>query len=154
MLRRGARLDPGTVRRFEAIGRALIGTRRFAAAIDVLEAGVAEAQDDVRMLTLLAKLRASCPDATLRDGHRALQYAERACELQQWADPDALDGLAAAHFALGHVDQAVKTARQAMQLARQQGNSKLAAGIARRLRMYEAASAPPGSSERPTLPDR
>lgn len=154
MLRRGVRLDPGTVRSFENIGRALIGTGRFAAAVSVLEAGVGEAQDDVRMLTLLAKLLASCPDATLRDGHRALQYAERACQLQRWADPDALDAVAAAHYALGHVNQAIKTARRAMQMAAQQGNSKLAAGIAKRLRTYESALAPPGSGGRPTPQDR
>ena len=154
MLRRGVRLDSGTLRRFEMIGRALMGTRRFAAAVGVLEAGLGESEDDVRILTLLAKLLASCPDATLRDGHRALQYAERACELRGWEDPDALDAVAAAHYALGHRDQAVKTARQAMQMATQQGNPKLAAGIARRLQAYESALAPSGSGGRPTPQNR
>jgi tetratricopeptide (TPR) repeat protein len=56
--------------------------------------------------TALATLLAACPDATVRDGKKALEMARRAYELAK--GPTELAALAAAHAELGEFDQAVE----------------------------------------------
>lgn len=59
-------------------------------------------------------LRATCPDAGLRDGIKAVQDARQACELTQWADPIHLDTLAAAYAETGQYGEAVRWQTQAL----------------------------------------
>ena len=143
MLHQAVRLDPESARRFEAIAGSLTGTGRFADAVRVLEGGLAIVPEEVGLLAMLAKLLASCPDPAVRDGGRALQCGQRACELSGFGDPSALDALAADQFVVGHREQAAGTARRAVELATQKGDPVLAAQIRRRLRMYEEAPARP-----------
>jgi tetratricopeptide (TPR) repeat protein len=49
---------------------------------------------------LMAWMWATCPEPRVRDGSRAIEYATRACELTNWANPRYIDTLAAA-FAEG-----------------------------------------------------
>jgi tetratricopeptide (TPR) repeat protein len=42
----------------------------------------------------LAWLLATCPNASLRDGKKAVEYATKACVLSEWKDPKALRILA------------------------------------------------------------
>jgi tetratricopeptide (TPR) repeat protein len=56
--------------------------------------------------TSLAMLLAACPDATIRDGKRALEAAQKAIELAK--GPNELAALAAAHAELGEFDKAVE----------------------------------------------
>ena len=154
ILRQGVRIDPSSVRGFESIAGALCTRGRFADALSVLEAGVADSGEDIGLLTMLAITLATCPDVHLRDGARALQYAERACELTGWADPQALEATAAAHYALGRLDKAVDTTRRAANLAASQGNLALAAKIRRRLGLYESMLESPDSGSGPTSDDQ
>lgn len=65
----------------------------------------------------LAWLLATCPEAKLRDGPKAVANATRACELSAWADAAILDTLAAAHAECGRFDQAVIWSQRAVELA-------------------------------------
>jgi tetratricopeptide (TPR) repeat protein len=66
------------------------------------------ASDDARSLNDLAWLRATCPDASQRNGQEAVRLATRACELSKWRDYDLIDTLAAAHAEAGNFELAVK----------------------------------------------
>jgi len=63
-----------------------------------------------------AWLWATCPDAQLRDGKRAVQSAARACELTGWKDAGALDTLAAAYAEAGDFSKAIESQERAIKL--------------------------------------
>jgi Flp pilus assembly protein TadD len=78
--------------------------------------GVALSPDNDAALNTLAWLRATCPEASVRNGQEAVRAATKACELTRWKDPSPIDTLAAAYAEIGSFDQAVKFERQALQL--------------------------------------
>ena len=86
----------------------------------------------------LAWLLATHVDPAIRNGEEALQLAEQACQASGYKQPAPLDTLAAAYAELGRFDAATRTARRALQLARQQRGERTAAEISRRLSLYES----------------
>ncbi|MCL6519684.1 MAG: tetratricopeptide repeat protein [Armatimonadetes bacterium] len=85
----------------------------------------------------LAWLLATQKKPTYRDALEAIKLAKAACEAVRYEDSGLLDTLAAAYAAAGRYDQAISTARRALQLAITQG-SPAAPEIEMRLRNYEA----------------
>ena len=77
-------------------------------------------------LNNLAWIRASNPDAGVRDGKEAVRLAEQACELTGHKRPLFLGTLSAAYAEAGRFDEAVETATQAEALARAAGYETLA----------------------------
>ena len=73
-----------------------------------------------RALTGLAWIYATHPDSKFRNGSRALQMALNACRATGFEVPGQVDTLAAAYAELGQFDQAIHTAEQAIQLAKEQ----------------------------------
>jgi tetratricopeptide (TPR) repeat protein len=65
----------------------------------------------------LAWIWATCPDAAVRDGQKAVTAARKACELTDWKKAHCLDALAAAHAESGRYDEAVQWAEKAVELA-------------------------------------
>jgi serine/threonine protein kinase/cytochrome c-type biogenesis protein CcmH/NrfG len=65
----------------------------------------------------LASLLATSPEADLREGRKAVELANRACELSMRKNPEDLDVLAAAYAEVGQFDRAVGTIKQAIELA-------------------------------------
>jgi tetratricopeptide (TPR) repeat protein len=64
----------------------------------------------------LAWLLATCPDGRERHGQRAVKIAQRACELTEWKDADALASLAAAHAECGAFQDAIRQQEKAVSL--------------------------------------
>jgi tetratricopeptide (TPR) repeat protein len=62
----------------------------------------------------LAWILATCPQANLRDGKKAVNLALKACELTEWKDFASIDTLAAAYAEVGDYDQAVKYETQCL----------------------------------------
>jgi tetratricopeptide (TPR) repeat protein len=63
-----------------------------------------------------AWIRATCPDAAVRNGTQAVESATRACKETLWNEPGCLITLAAAYAEKGDFDAAVKWAEKAVSL--------------------------------------
>lgn len=94
--------------------------------------GKSEKLDNV--LNSLAWLRATCPEARMRNGKEAVDLAIRACDLSQWKNWGNIDTLAAAYAEAGNFDQAIKYQRQVVQMIKSSTNDSK---IKRRLALYE-----------------
>jgi tetratricopeptide (TPR) repeat protein len=70
--------------------------------------------DDAHNCTDLAALLAICPDASVRNGNQAVDFARHACELTEWKLPYCLVTLAAAYAESGDFPQAVKYQKQVL----------------------------------------
>jgi serine/threonine-protein kinase len=79
---------------------------------------------------------ATCPDATLRDGKRAVGCALRACELTRFQQPIMVSFLAAAYAEAGDFREAVKWEKKALEMAASLPTAE-ADGMRARLRLYE-----------------
>jgi tetratricopeptide (TPR) repeat protein len=64
----------------------------------------------------LAWILATCPKDSVRDGKKAIEFATKACELSQWKEANNLDTLAAANAEAGNFKEAVKWAKQVIEL--------------------------------------
>ena len=84
-------------------------------------------------LAEVAWILATSVNADLRDAEEAVRLAEQAAELSGGDQAVTLDTLAAAYAAAGRFDEAVATARRALELG---GESAGASAIAERLRLY------------------
>ncbi len=89
-------------------------------------------------LNSLAWILATHPEAEIRDGREAVDLAERACQGLGLDRPGLMDTLAAAYAEAGRYPEATATAHQAVQLASNAGDERLAKDISERLEIYEA----------------
>src|SRR6266480_2393849 len=87
----------------------------------------------------LAWLLATCPDASLRNGDKALELAVQANQLSHDANPLVLRTLAAAYAETSQFGKAAKTAYAALQLAKMQGDKSLAAALQQEIAFYEVS---------------
>ncbi|MGD0813636.1 MAG: tetratricopeptide repeat protein [Verrucomicrobiota bacterium] len=86
----------------------------------------------------LAWLLATCSEASLRDGNRAVELAKQANELAGGENPMILHTLAAAFAEAGRFSEAVEAEQSALQLAAAQSITNLAGQIQSELKLYEA----------------
>ena len=93
--------------------------------------------DFPQALNNLAWIYATAQDDEHRRPKQAVELAERAVQLTGRGNPSLLDTLAAAYATAGRFDDAVATAREAMQLAQSTGATPLAASLRERLELYE-----------------
>ena len=61
-----------------------------------------------------AWLRATCPDASIRNGRAAVDDAKKACNMTKWKEATKIDTLAAASAEAGDFDSAMRYEQQAM----------------------------------------
>jgi tetratricopeptide (TPR) repeat protein len=92
----------------------------------------AEAQNN------LAWVLATCPQASLRNGNKAVELALRANQLAGDGNPAVLGTLAAAYAEAGRFPEAVATAQRALQLAGTQSNTGLADVLRSQMKLYQA----------------
>jgi tetratricopeptide (TPR) repeat protein len=72
-----------------------------------------------------AWLRATSPDASVRNARAAIDDAKKACGMSQWKDAGPIDTLATASASAGDFDSAVRYEQQAIQASRAGGLGKV-----------------------------
>jgi Flp pilus assembly protein TadD len=87
-----------------------------------------------------AWLMATCPDASLRNGSKAVALARQANALAGGENPLILHTLAAALAEAGRFPEAVETARRALRLAGAQSNTRLAGALESEMKLYQAGA--------------
>ena len=80
-------------------------------------------------------LPATCPDASFRDGKKAVESATKACELAAWKEPSTIDTLSAAHAEAGNFDAAAQWQSRTIDLLT---DEKRKEDYRTRLRLYQA----------------
>jgi protein O-mannosyl-transferase len=88
----------------------------------------------------LAWVLATYPDASIRNGAKAIQLAKEALQLSRGNNPIIFRTLAAAYAESGRFSEAIDTAQRGSELAISQGNSALAAELQRNIALYQVNS--------------
>jgi predicted Zn-dependent protease len=87
---------------------------KYPKAADDLTEAIQSDADEPDDYNLLGWLRAACPEADLRDGKKAVEYATKACELTSWKNSGYVDTLAAACAETGDFDRAIQWERMSL----------------------------------------
>lgn len=103
-------------RAYQCRAIAYIGKKQYPRALQDLGAVVRLQPDRAQSHAQIAWLLATCPDAPVRDGKKALEHASKACELVGQPDSGYLETLAAAYAERGDFDQAMRTQESAVEL--------------------------------------
>jgi tetratricopeptide (TPR) repeat protein len=149
-------IAPDYAETHDNLGAAFVRLGRFDAALPQFQKALQIQPDYVEARKNLAWLRATCPQASLRNGAEAIEHARRADQLCGNTRPDVLDALAAAYAEAGRFPDALATARKALELAVQQKKRALADALRTRIALYEAGKpyheAPSASPPSPSKP--
>jgi tetratricopeptide (TPR) repeat protein len=132
--RESARLDPNDSEVHINWGVILEGQEHFGEAVTHYREALRIKPDYYPALNNLAWVLATCPDASFRDGDRAVELAKRAAEMAGLEDAALLDTLAAAHAEAGQFREAVRWQQKAVELAPQQQKNSLR----QRLELYNS----------------
>jgi serine/threonine protein kinase len=90
------------------------------------------------MLKKLARLQATYPSAEFRDGAKAVEYANKACELTDWRNADYVDTLAASYAEAGDFYSAVKWQKKAIDLLTEDTSAESRSNYESRLNLYQS----------------
>ena len=122
------------------LAQALSRVGRIQEAIDHYEAARAIQPTDPSTLNNLAWILATCPQPSLRNGARAVELAQQADRLSGGSNPSVLGTLAAAYAETQHFDEALATARKALQLASAQTNNARVEALKAQIRAYQSGA--------------
>jgi tetratricopeptide (TPR) repeat protein len=89
-------------------------------------------------LNNLAWLLATDPDAQIRNGSRAVELADRACQLTEWKAAFLVGTLAAGYAEAGRFEDARNTAQKAIGIAEAAGEKELADRNRQLLKLYQS----------------
>ncbi len=135
--RRALALKPENAEAHDNLGRILSTRGEHRDAARHFRAALGLRPDWASPMSGLAWLYATAVAATPEEIAEAVALGERAARLTARADPAVLDALAAAYAAAGQFDQAVATAKAALQVATSARLPGFAAEIRERLSLYE-----------------
>ena len=110
------RLDPGSEQGYVARANARFQRGDYERTVADIESALRVNPTSATAAALSAWLRATCPDASLRDAAEALELARKAGDLEGWAYPENFDALAAAHAEAGDFSAAVTAQERAIAL--------------------------------------
>lgn len=120
------------------LGELLLQMRMVAEANPELEMVVKEDPNNTNALGDLAWTMATSPEAAVRNGPRAVQLAEHACELTKYENVRLVGTLGAAYAEDGRFDDAVATMQQAIELAQQSNEEAILERSQEMLELFQA----------------
>jgi tetratricopeptide (TPR) repeat protein len=120
------RLQPEMAEAQESLGMAYYSERKYSDAAAHLRIAAGLKPDRVFVLNLSAIVLATCPDDSVRNDAAAVLLAERARTLTKGQNALVLDTLSASYAEAGRFPDAIDTEQQAINIAVQQGNTRLA----------------------------
>ena len=118
--------EPNNIGARNTFGVLLVQKHQTRAAVKQWESALGLNPNDGNAQSNLAWIFATAPDASLRNGTRAVELAERALKLAGGINPILHRTLAAAYAEAGRFDAAIATAERGQALAEREGNRELA----------------------------
>jgi tetratricopeptide (TPR) repeat protein len=152
---RALSLQPSLAEAHYNLGNALVQKGRLAEAVEHYEAAVAALPGNPFLRSNLAWLLATCPDAAVRNGARAVELAQQAERLSGGKDTSILSALAAAYAEAGRFPEAIATAQKACARASAAGDQALLERNQQLLEQYrrnQAYHEPPAATQTEPLP--
>jgi tetratricopeptide (TPR) repeat protein len=129
-------IQPDDAEAHTSLGNALLQKGSLRLAIEHYEKAIIGAHPSVFALNNLAWILSTSPDPAYRNGTRAIELANQANQLSRGLNPVFTRTLAAALAEAGRLDDAIRTAQIAAQLALNQGDSALANEIEKDVDLY------------------
>lgn len=102
------RRKPTDALSYSGRGSTYFATGNYKATASDLKKAVQLSPSDHYVLNGVAWFKATCPDASFRNGEEAVRTATKACELTKWNNAELVDTLAAAYAEAGDFERAVK----------------------------------------------
>ena len=133
---RALAIKPGLAEAHNSLGSALAAKGQWAEAASHYQKALALDPEEPAFENNVAWLRATCPQAALRNAPQAVALAQAALQSSGRTSADLLDTLAAAYAEAGRFPEAVASAERALEIAQAQTN-RLAEEIRARLNLYQ-----------------
>lgn len=133
-------IEPENVEARNTLGTALIQQGHVKEAIDQWQDALALQPDNGNAASNLAWVFATSPEASLRDGARAVELGEKALRISGGKIPMIHRVLAAAYAESGRFADAIETAQRGAELATTQGNPGLAAELENNIALYQSGT--------------
>jgi spermidine synthase len=131
-------IKPGFAEAHINLGSAFVKKGEVVEAINHFQKALEIEPDNVEALNDLAWLLATSPQASVRNGNRAVELALRANQITGGENPMILSTLAAAYAGAGQFGDAQQSARKAVEQAAAAGRPGLVEELTRELKLYEA----------------
>jgi tetratricopeptide (TPR) repeat protein len=129
-------IQPNDADAHTCIGNALLRQGSLREAIAHYDKAMALAPGDPHSRNNIAWVLATSSDASIRDGVKAVEFAQEAVQLSSGRDPNFLRTLAAAYAESGRFSEAIAAAQQAIAIAASQGKSDLAKSLKKEIALY------------------
>ena len=133
-------LQPNDAEAHTTLGDALLRKGEIGEAITHYEKALEIAPHSLLTLNNLAWALSTCPDASRRNGARAIELAQEADQLAGGQNPIFIRTLAAAYAENGRFNDAIESAQRAVQLALAQDNFALASKLEKDIDLYRKFS--------------
>jgi tetratricopeptide (TPR) repeat protein len=135
-LEKTLQLQPNDADAHTCLGNALLRKGSLNDAIAHYETALALAPEDPHSRNNIAWVLATSSNDSIRDGAKAIGFAEQAVALSGGREPQFLRTLAAAYAENGRFSEAIAAAQQAAAIANMQGKQRLATNLANDLMFY------------------
>jgi tetratricopeptide (TPR) repeat protein len=135
--RKALSLKPDDPTVYSNLGTALSKQGKLAEAIGHFRKALSLKPDNVKVMNILALTLATTADNKIWNPKEGAKIAEKACELTDYKQPEALDILAMAYAAMGRFAEAEAVAEKAINLALAGNQRQLADEIKARLQLYK-----------------